>query len=69
MSDSTTNIPNDSRDITRDITRRDTSKNLMIKDKKSTTIVLKAVDLNIKRIAERINSISNEEIDKLPYFS
>jgi len=53
MSDSTTNIPNDSRDITRDITQRDTSKNLMIKDKKSTIIVLKALDLNIKRIAER----------------
>ena len=65
MSDSTTNIPNDIRDTTRDTTRN-TSKNLMIKDKKSTTIVLKALDLNIKRIAERINLISNEETYKLP---
>ena len=68
MSDSPKNTPNDSRDTTRDITR-DTSKNMMIKDKKSTTIVLKAVDLNIKRIAERINSISNEENDKFPPFA
>ena len=69
MSDLTTNILNDSRVISRDITRRDTSKNMIIKDKKSTTIVLKAVDLNIRRIAERINLISDEETDKFPHFA
>jgi hypothetical protein len=72
MSDLTTNIPNDSRVISRDITRditQDTSKNMIIKDKKSTTIVLKAVDLNIRRIAERINLISDEETDKFPPFA
>ena len=43
-----TNTPKNPENISNNITK--IQNNSLIKDKKSTTIVLKAVDLNIKRI-------------------